>query len=71
MLQLPPIIEEQKNLMTSALKTLQLIESAQWLLSYDKPMQKISIENLHKEYAQIMSNLLGQLVLQGTKTQEA
>lgn len=47
--------------MQAALRRLELIETANWLLSFDKPMQKVSIEGMQKEYADIMADLRNNL----------
>lgn len=54
---LPLKIQQQKELMQDAIHTLEMIESADWLLSYDKPMQKVAVENLRKQYTEIMGML--------------
>lgn len=56
--------------MQQAIKKLEMIEAAEWLLDFDKPMQKVSINNLQQEYADTMADLATLLLTQTNATHE-
>jgi hypothetical protein len=62
-----PKIKEQKELMQKALRHLDNINTAGWLLSYDPPMQKVAIDHQQNEYAETMRALLELMIHEAAK----